>query len=152
MEFYQFHPTGIPGLGILLSEAARGEGGYLRNDTGERFMERYAPKLMELAPRDMVSRAITMEIRAGRGIDGKDYVYLDLTHLGKEVIDSKLPDITEFSRVYQGIEPITQPVPDHADRALRHGRHPDRHRRARRHRRAEHAAARPLRRGRDAPA
>ncbi|MCY7418020.1 MAG: succinate dehydrogenase flavoprotein subunit [Chloroflexi bacterium] len=111
MEFYQFHPTGIPGLGILLSEAARGEGGYLRNDSGERFMERYAPKLMELAPRDMVSRAIAMEIRAGRGIKGKDYVHLDLTHLGKAVIDAKLPDITEFSRVYQGVEPITQPVP-----------------------------------------
>jgi succinate dehydrogenase / fumarate reductase flavoprotein subunit len=111
MEFYQFHPTGIYGLGILLSEAARGEGGYLRNDSGERFMERYAPKLMELAPRDMVSRAIAMELREGRGIGGKDYVHLDLTHLGKEVIDSKLPDITEFSRVYQGIEPITQPVP-----------------------------------------
>ncbi len=111
MEFFQFHPTGIPGLGILLSEAARGEGGYLRNDAGERFMERYAPKLMELAPRDMVSRAIAMEIRAGRGIGGKDYVYLDLTHLGKAVIDAKLPDITEFSRVYQGVEPITQPVP-----------------------------------------
>jgi succinate dehydrogenase / fumarate reductase flavoprotein subunit len=111
MEFYQFHPTGIPDLGILLSEAARGEGGYLRNDAGERFMERYAPKLMELAPRDMVSRAITMEIREGRGIGGKDYVHLDLTHLGKAVIDAKLPDITEFSRVYQGVEPITQPVP-----------------------------------------
>ncbi len=111
MEFYQFHPTGIPDLGILLSEAARGEGGYLRNDSGERFMERYAPKLMELAPRDMVSRAITMEIREGRGIGGKDYVHLDLTHLGKAVIDAKLPDITEFSRVYQGVEPITQPVP-----------------------------------------
>ncbi len=111
MEFFQFHPTGIPGLGILLSEAARGEGGYLRNDSGERFMERYAPKLMELAPRDMVSRAIAMEIRAGRGIKGKDYVHLDLTHLGKAVIDAKLPDITEFSRVYQGVEPITQPVP-----------------------------------------
>jgi succinate dehydrogenase / fumarate reductase flavoprotein subunit len=74
-------------------------------------MERYAPKLMELAPRDMVSRAMTMEIREGRGIDGKDYVHLDLTHLGKAVIDAKLPDITEFARVYQGIEPITQPVP-----------------------------------------
>jgi succinate dehydrogenase / fumarate reductase flavoprotein subunit len=111
MEFYQFHPTGIPDLGILLSEAARGEGGYLRNDSGERFMERYAPKLMELAPRDMVSRAITLEIREGRGIGGKDYVHLDLTHLGKAVIDAKLPDITEFSRVYQGVEPITQPVP-----------------------------------------
>ncbi len=111
MEFYQFHPTGIYGIGILLSEAARGEGGYLRNDSGERFMQRYAPTLMDLAPRDMVSRAITMEIREGRGIGGKDYVYMDLTHLGKKVIDEKLPDITEFSRVYQGIEPITQPIP-----------------------------------------
>jgi succinate dehydrogenase / fumarate reductase flavoprotein subunit len=111
MEFYQFHPTGIPGLGILLSEAARGEGGYLRNDSGERFMERYAPKLMELAPRDMVSRAMVMEIREGRGIGGGDHVHLDLTHLGKATIDAKLPDITEFSRVYQGVEPITQPVP-----------------------------------------
>src|SRR6476619_1201120 len=103
MEFFQFHPTGIPELGILLSEAARGEGGYLRNDSGERFMERYAPTLMELAPRDMVSRAIYREIREGRGIDGKDFVHLDLTHLGKEVIDTKLPDITEFARVYQGV-------------------------------------------------
>jgi succinate dehydrogenase / fumarate reductase, flavoprotein subunit len=111
MEFYQFHPTGIVGLGILLYEAARGEGGYLRNRDGERFMERYAPTLMELAPRDMVSRAIAMEIREGRGIEGLDYVHLDLTHLGREVIDAKLPDITEFARVYQGIEPITQPVP-----------------------------------------
>jgi len=111
MEFFQFHPTGIPELGILLSEAARGEGGYLRNDSGERFMERYAPTLMELAPRDMVSRAMETEIRAGRGIGGKDFVHLDLTHLGKKVIDEKLPDITEFSRVYQGIEPITQLVP-----------------------------------------
>ena len=111
MEFFQFHPTGIPELGILLSEAARGEGAYLRNDSGERFMERYAPTLMELAPRDMVSRAMEREIRAGRGIDGKDYVYMDLRHLGKKVIDEKLPDITEFSRVYQGIEPITQQVP-----------------------------------------
>jgi succinate dehydrogenase / fumarate reductase flavoprotein subunit len=111
MEFYQFHPTGIVGIGILLSEAARGEGGYLRNGEGERFMERYAPTLMELAPRDMVSRAIYMEIREGRGVQGQDFVHLDLTHLGKEVIDSKLPDITEFARVYQGIEPITQPVP-----------------------------------------
>ena len=111
MEFYQFHPTGIVGIGILLSEAARGEGGILRNHAGERFMERYAPTLLDLAPRDMVSRAIYMEIREGRGIDGKDYVHMDLTHLGKKVIDEKLPDITEFARVYQGIEPITQPVP-----------------------------------------
>jgi len=111
MEFYQFHPTGIVGIGILLSEAARGEGGYLRNGKGERFMERYAPTLMELAPRDMISRAIYMEIREGRGVDGQDFVHLDLTHLGREVIDAKLPDITEFARVYQGIEPITQLVP-----------------------------------------
>jgi succinate dehydrogenase / fumarate reductase flavoprotein subunit len=111
MEFYQFHPTGIVGIGILLSEAARGEGGILRNDAGERFMERYAPTLLDLAPRDMVSRAISTEIREGRGIGGKDYVHMDLTHLGKKVIDEKLPDITEFARVYQGVEPITQPVP-----------------------------------------
>ena len=74
-------------------------------------MERYAPTLMDLAPRDMVSRAIYQEIRAGRGIDGKDYVYLDVRHLGRKVIDEKLPDITDFARVYQGVEPITEPVP-----------------------------------------
>src|SRR6187402_3270937 len=111
MEFYQFHPTGIVGIGILLSEAARGEGGYLLDNDGFRFMERYAPKLMELAPRDMVSRAIYQEIRAGRGIDGKDYVYLDVRHLGRKVIEEKLPDITDFARVYQGVEPLTEPVP-----------------------------------------
>ncbi|HUG47787.1 MAG TPA: succinate dehydrogenase flavoprotein subunit [Candidatus Limnocylindria bacterium] len=111
MEFYQFHPTGIVGIGILLSEAARGEGGYLRNDGGERFMERYAPTLMELAPRDVISRAMYLEVREGRGVGGGDYMHLDLTHLDRRVIESKLPDITEFSRVYQGIEPITQPVP-----------------------------------------
>jgi succinate dehydrogenase / fumarate reductase flavoprotein subunit len=111
MEFYQFHPTGIVGLGILLSEAARGEGATLLNRDGRRFMEDYAPKLMELAPRDMVSRAIYQEIRAGRGIDGKDYVYLDVRHLGRQKIDEKLPDITDFVRVYQGIEPYTDPIP-----------------------------------------
>jgi succinate dehydrogenase / fumarate reductase flavoprotein subunit len=111
MEFYQFHPTGIVGIGILLSEAARGEGAYLLNKDGQRFMERYAPKLMELAPRDMVSRAIYQEIRSGRGIDGKDYVYLDVRHLGRKKIDEKLPDITDFVRVYQGIEPYTDPIP-----------------------------------------
>jgi succinate dehydrogenase / fumarate reductase flavoprotein subunit len=111
MEFYQFHPTGIVGIGILLSEAARGEGAYLLDNDGFRFMERYAPKLMELAPRDMVSRAIHQEVRAGRGIDGKDYVYLDVRHLGRKKIDEKLPDITDFVRVYQGIEPYTDPIP-----------------------------------------
>ena len=111
MEFFQFHPTGIVGIGILLSEAARGEGGTLLNDQGERFMEKYAPKLMELAPRDMVSRAMYQEIRAGRGIGGKDYVYLDVRHLGRKVIEEKLPDITEFARIYQGVEPLKEPVP-----------------------------------------
>src|ERR1044071_6144730 len=111
MEFYQFHPTGTVGIGILLSEAARGEGGILLNGEGERFMERYAPTMKDLAPRDMVSRSIYQEIRAGRGIDGKDYVYLDVRHLGRKVIEEKLPDITDFARVYQGVEPITDPVP-----------------------------------------
>jgi succinate dehydrogenase / fumarate reductase flavoprotein subunit len=112
MEFYQFHPTGIYGIGILLSEAARGEGGTLLNADGERFMSRYAPKLMELAPRDMVSRAMYLEVRDGRGIGPKkDYLYLDVRHLGRAVIEEKLPDITEFARVYLGVEPLTEPVP-----------------------------------------
>ncbi len=111
MEFFQFHPTGIYKMGILLSEAARGEGAILRNSSGERFMERYAPTLKDLAPRDMTSRAIYQEIREGRGIDGKNYVHLDLTHLGKEVLDKKLPDITEFVRTYLGLEPLTELVP-----------------------------------------
>jgi succinate dehydrogenase / fumarate reductase flavoprotein subunit len=111
MEFFQFHPTGIVGIGILLSEAARGEGGTLLNDLGERFMERYAPKSMELAPRDLISRAMYQEIRAGRGIGGKDYLYLDVRHLGRKVIEEKLPDITDFARIYQGVEPLREPVP-----------------------------------------
>jgi succinate dehydrogenase / fumarate reductase, flavoprotein subunit len=111
MEMYQFHPTGIYRLGILLSEAARGEGGILRNNDGERFMERYAPTMKDLAPRDMVSRYIYKEVHAGQGIGGQDYVHLDLTHLGKEVIDEKLPDITDFARTYLGIEPITDLIP-----------------------------------------
>jgi succinate dehydrogenase / fumarate reductase flavoprotein subunit len=111
MEFYQFHPTGIYKMGILLSEACRGEGGILRNGLGERFMERYAPTLLDLAPRDMVSRAIYQEIRAGRGVDGKDYVWLDLTHLPAEVIESKLPDITDFVRTYLGLDPVKDLVP-----------------------------------------
>jgi succinate dehydrogenase / fumarate reductase flavoprotein subunit len=111
MEFYQFHPTGLYKLGILLSEAARGEGGILRNSEGEAFCERYAPTLKDLAPRDMVSRFIYQEIKEGRGIDGKDYVYLDLTHLGAQVIDEKLPDVTDFARTYLGVEPKTEPVP-----------------------------------------
>jgi len=112
MEFYQFHPTGLAGLGILLSEAARGEGGILRNAAGERFMERYAPTIKDLAPRDMVARAMANEVREGRGAGpNKDYVLLDLTHLEPAVIDAKLPDITEFARTYLGVEPYTEPVP-----------------------------------------
>ena len=149
MEFYQFHPTGIVGIGILLSEAARGEGGYLLDNDGFRFMERYAPKLMELAPRDMVSRAIYQEIRPGRGIDGKDYVYLDVRHLGRKVIEEKLPDITDFARIYQGVEPHDRAGADPADRALRDGRHPDRPVRPGDARRGEHGRAGPVRRGRD---
>ena len=111
MEFVQFHPTGIYKLGILISEAARGEGGILSNNEGERFMERYAPVIKDLAPRDMVSRCILEEIRAGRGIDGKDYVNLDLTHLGKEVLDTKLAEITGFARTYAGVDPVNEPIP-----------------------------------------
>ncbi|HEV2325370.1 MAG TPA: succinate dehydrogenase flavoprotein subunit, partial [Terracidiphilus sp.] len=111
MEFFQFHPTGIYKLGILLSEAARGEGGILRNDKNERFMEQYAATLKDLASRDVVSRAIYREVQAGRGIGGKNYVHLDLTHLGREVLDKKLPDITDFVRTYMGIEPATELIP-----------------------------------------
>jgi succinate dehydrogenase / fumarate reductase flavoprotein subunit len=112
MEFFQFHPTGLAGLGILLSEAARGEGGILRNALGERFMERYAPTIKDLAPRDIVARSMANEVREGRGAGPeKDYVLLDLTHLPPEQIDAKLPDITEFARTYLGVEPYTEPVP-----------------------------------------
>jgi succinate dehydrogenase / fumarate reductase flavoprotein subunit len=113
MEFFQFHPTGIYRLGILISEAARGEGGILLNNNGERFMERYAPTLKDLAPRDVVSRCMFQEIREGRGIDGKDYVHLDLRHLGRKVLDEKIPDITDFMRVYQGLEPEKDLIPTH---------------------------------------
>ncbi|MGA7147910.1 MAG: succinate dehydrogenase flavoprotein subunit, partial [Microbacterium sp.] len=112
MEFFQFHPTGLAGLGVLLSEAARGEGGILRNSENERFMERYAPTIKDLAPRDMVARAMANEVREGRGAGpDKAYVYLDVTHLPKEQIDAKLPDITEFARTYLGVEPYTEPIP-----------------------------------------
>ncbi|WP_372698078.1 succinate dehydrogenase flavoprotein subunit [Arthrobacter sp. JSM 101049] len=112
MEFVQFHPTGLAGLGILLSEAARGEGAILRNSEGERFMERYAPTIKDLAPRDIVARSMANEVREGRGCGpNKDYVLLDLTHLEPAHIDAKLPDITEFARTYLGVEPYTEPVP-----------------------------------------
>jgi succinate dehydrogenase / fumarate reductase flavoprotein subunit len=112
MEFFQFHPTGLYGLGVLLSEAARGEGGILRNSDGEAFMARYAPTIKDLAPRDMVSRAIYTEIREGRGAGpNHDYVYLDVSHLDPAVIDAKLPDITDFARTYLGVEPKHEGVP-----------------------------------------
>ena len=111
MEFVQFHPTGIYRLGVLISEAARGEGGILRNGKGERFMEAYTPTLKDLAPRDMVSRAITEEIREGRGIGGKNFVHLDLTHLGKDRIEEKLSDISSFVRIYLGLDTSREPIP-----------------------------------------
>src|SRR5690554_1115992 len=111
MEFFQFHPTGIRKMGILITEGARGEGGILRNNKGERFMERYAPTLLDLAPRDLVSRAIYSEIREGRGINGEDYVHLDLTHLDARIIEERLPDITDFVRTYLGLDPVKDPIP-----------------------------------------
>ncbi len=111
MEFFQFHPTGLYGLGILITEGARGEGGILINGKGERFMERYAPTIKDLAPRDMVSRAILSEIREGRGIDGKDYVYLDLRHVDKKILNERLPEISTFCKIYMGIDPSEAPIP-----------------------------------------
>lgn len=115
MEFFQFHPTGLRGLGILVTEAVRGEGGVLRNRLGERFMERYSPKLLDLAPRDIVSRAIVTEIRQGRGFSGdgsaEDHVVLDATSLGRETLEAKLPDITGFCRTYLGLDPAETPIP-----------------------------------------
>lgn len=112
MEFYQFHPTGLAGLGILLTEGARGEGAILRNASGERFMERYAPTIKDLAPRDIVARSMVQEVLDGRGAGPyKDFVYLDCTHLGAEVLETKLPDITEFARTYLGVDPVVEPVP-----------------------------------------
>lgn len=115
MEFFQFHPTGICGMGILITEGVRGEGGILRNRKGERFMERYAPTLLDLAPRDVIARAILTEIREGRGIKGDasldDYVYLDATHLGKKIIEAKLPDVADFCRTYIDIDPAEKPMP-----------------------------------------
>ncbi len=111
LEFVQFHPTGLYRLGILVSEAARGEGGYLINGKGERFMKNYAPERMELAPRDVVARAEQTEINEGRGIDGKDYVYIDLRHLGAEKIKERLPQIRELAMNFLGVDPIEAPIP-----------------------------------------
>ncbi len=113
-EFLQFHPTGLVPSGILMTEGCRGEGGYLRNSQGERFMERYAPAKMELAPRDIVSRSMMTEILEGRGFnrpDGLDYLHLDLTHLGADVINKRLPLIREVCMKFVGLDPIRQPIP-----------------------------------------
>jgi succinate dehydrogenase / fumarate reductase flavoprotein subunit len=111
LEFFQFHPTGIRNMGILITEAVRGEGGILLNNEGERFMERYSPTLLDLAPRDIVSRAIYLEIQAGRGINGKDYVNLDASHLGREAVEAKIPDIADFCVTYLGVDPAVEPMP-----------------------------------------
>lgn len=112
MEFVQFHPTGIYGAGCLISEGARGEGGYLTNSEGERFMQRYAPKAWDLASRDVVSRAITMELNAGRGLGPrKDYVHLNLQHLDPKILHERLPGISETARVFGGVDVTREPIP-----------------------------------------
>jgi len=111
MEFIQFHPTGLRTTNILMTEGCRGEGGYLVNDTGERFMERYAPKAMELAPRDITARAIWTEILEGRGIGGEPYVYLDLRHLGEARIAERLPGIRDLAIHFEGVDPVSEPIP-----------------------------------------
>ncbi|MBK6328859.1 MAG: succinate dehydrogenase flavoprotein subunit [Chloroflexi bacterium] len=126
MEFFQFHPTGIFKLGILITEGVRGEGGVLINGKGERFMEKYAPTIKDLASRDVVSRAIYLEVKAGNGVNGKNYVHLDITpdtvnhyfekdgekrRITREDIEAKLPDIADFTRTYLGIDPVQEPMP-----------------------------------------
>ncbi|MES1156654.1 MAG: succinate dehydrogenase flavoprotein subunit [Alphaproteobacteria bacterium] len=112
MEFVQFHPTGIYGAGCLITEGARGEGGYLTNSTGERFMERYAPTEKDLAPRDMVSRAMTLEIREGRGVGPKkDHIFLHLDHLDPKILHERLPGISESARIFAGVDVTKQPIP-----------------------------------------
>ena len=124
MEFVQFHPTGIYGAGVLITEGARGEGAYLVNSEGERFMERYAPSAKDLASRDVVSRAMTIEIREGRGVGPKkDHIFLHLDHLDPKILAERLPGITEIGAHLRRRRSDPRAGADRADRALQHGRH-----------------------------